>query len=258
MSGIEKIKHALSCLVLAALFILTIRVYFFVDSVGDTTRRVDTFITEDRLKNLENNLNTSAISAQMTANAYSEIAKSTTDVLSKKVGPMIDQSSRDLHRVMMSVDGRLQDLHRIDGLLLSLTDTSKGITQFLANTDQSINQELLPESANLVASLNEVAQGFGITTSELNTAIKMASEQANKSLDAVYTIVSDPKIQSMLTNVEATSASVASTMASVDAAAKQAPSIAASLEKIAATSSRYTKITLIANILATIARAFIP
>ena len=48
------------------------------------------------------------------------------------------------------------------------------------------------------------------------------------------------------------------TMAQIHEASKQAPKLAADLEKIAHESSKFARITLIANILGTLGRAFLP
>lgn len=149
-------------------------------------------------------------------------------------------------------------LDGLSGVETELRASAANLSLFVSNTDREVNQKLLPSITTLITSMTTLSMKFGVTVDELNSAIKMAAEQSNKSLDQIYRLISDPKIQSILTSTDITMQNVATTSASVDAAAKSAPGIAKSLEKIASTSSRYTKITLIANVIGTLAKAFLP
>jgi hypothetical protein len=86
----------------------------------------------------------------------------------------------------------------------------------------------------------------------------MAAGKIGLTLDAMYKLMSDPAWLASLKNIEALTTNAAAGSASVAEGLKQFPSIAASLEKIAKTSSRFTKITLTANVLAVLASAFLP
>lgn len=149
-------------------------------------------------------------------------------------------------------------LDGITGVESELRITAANLGVFVSNTDHEVNQKLLPSITTLITSMNVLSVKFGTTIDELNDAIKMAANQTNKSLDEVYKLISDPKVMSILTSVDKTMQNVATTSASIDAAAKSAPGIAQSLEKIAATSSRYQKIVLISGIISTLIKAFLP
>jgi hypothetical protein len=117
---------------------------------------------------------------------------------------------------------------------------------------------LLPSLTVLVGSFNALTEKTGLTIDEVRAAVKMAADKVGLTLDSMYALMANPAWLGTLNNVQATTASGAAIAANVAEATKQFPSIAASLEKIAKTSSRFTKITLTANVLAVLASAFLP
>jgi hypothetical protein len=150
----------------------------------------------------------------------------------------------------------MKDLDSVGALIRALTDNSRSLDAFIHHTDDEINKSLLPSTVALLDRL-------GLSVQDLDAAIKQATERGLLTLDDVHRLASDPNWQIILAQIAASSASLNDSMkhldgsmASVDAAMRQAPSIAASLEKIAKTSSRFTKITLTANIISIIVRAF--
>jgi len=87
---------------------------------------------------------------------------------------------------------------------------------------------------------------------------KAAAINTNKSLDQIYQLLARPEIIEILKHVDGTAINIEDMSKSAAEAMKQAPLIAKNIEKIASTTSKFTKITLITNILTTIARIFIP
>lgn len=219
--------------------------------------RVNSFLTVERLKNLENNLDTTALSGQMTANAYSEVARATVETLDNSVAPGINQIVNRVDSTMAAVE------RRVNALAPTQTAATKAISgghTLLVDFNTRLNSEqgLMAAATNLINNLTTTASKFNVTTDELNTAIRLASEKTNKSLDSLYTLIASDHWPKLIENLEGTSAEVRGMAANMNKASAKAPSIAESLEKIAKTSSRFTKITLISNIIATLARAFLP
>ncbi|HXU07790.1 MAG TPA: hypothetical protein VN743_02250 [Blastocatellia bacterium] len=150
-------------------------------------------------------------------------------------------------------DLRSNNLASLNRLTVSLDDTVR-------HTDLSLNSDngLLVAGTALVKSMTTLSDKFAITVGDLDGAIKDAAWKANKSLDAMYALIADPHIVGLLTNLDLASASTAKLMAEIAKAGESAPGIASSLEKIAKESSKFARITLIANILGTLGRAFLP
>lgn len=171
---------------------------------------------------------------------------------------VFNASGRYLNRfILPAFLGTVQTANRA----LATSDNAVArLDDLVRRSDVSLNdpQGLIPTATVLISSLNQVALKFEVTIGELSAAIKSASEKSGKSLDAIYALIADPKMQNILLHWDEMSASGAGILADVKMATEKAPSIAASLDSIAKTSSRYTKITLIANILSVLARAFLP
>lgn len=167
--------------------------------------------------------------------------------------------------VMRSINLRL--IPEFVALLKGLQGNSadaRALTAALADmvrhTDVSLNSStgLLPSMTTLVGSFNTLAEKTGLTIEEVNQAVKQASEKIGLSLDAMYKLMADPAWLKTLENIQTATAGAAETSGNVAKASKELPSIAASLEKIAKTSSRFSKITLVANLVAILASAFLP
>lgn len=151
-------------------------------------------------------------------------------------------------------------LRKLQGTTDQSTVTLASLERFIADLNKRTNGDdgLIVAATQLLDGINKVAARFEVTVEELSTAIKIAAEKSGKSLDAVYALIADPKMQEILLHWNEMSARGSEILADVKLAADRAPSIAASLDSIAKTSSKFTKITLISNVLATLARAFLP
>lgn len=145
----------------------------------------------------------------------------------------------------------VKTLDSLNAALGGLSQSTDSLNRLIIGLDRNVNSGLLPASTALITNLNETARRFGVTVEELNQAIKLSSQQLNVTLQAMQDIIGDPEWRAIIHNLNRISESAADSMA-------QAPSIAASLEKIARTSSKFSRITLIANIVSTLARAFLP
>lgn len=159
------------------------------------------------------------------------------------------------------------NLRSSDDLIRSLQENTASLNRLTINLDDRINGNagLLVASTDLVRSLTETSNKFGLSISTLDSVLRTVADKANMSLDEVYSLISSPEWKLALQGIAATSTNLASTSAKVDATTEQirlamlkAPSIAESLEKIAKTSSRYQRAVLITGIVSTLAKAFLP
>lgn len=154
-------------------------------------------------------------------------------------------------RINGAVDEFTARLHDLRQPTVELTRSASNLADFIAATDTSVNRDLLPPIAVLATKL-------GTTADETNAAIKMAADKAGVSLDEMNRRLADPRIDKLLDQMVATGQNVQETSAEIREAAKKAPTIATSLDKIARESSRLARVTLIANIIGTLGRAFLP
>ena len=170
-----------------------------------------------------------------------------------------------------------QTIPRVNKGLDALTGAAGELRGFIAATSLNVNGDktvekltgkpsgLLPTATatiagvgTLAANLATVASQAGVTVGELNTAVRAAALDVHKDLDAIYELIARPEIVELLRHVDGTAANVEKMSASAAEAMKRAPGIAESLEKIARTSSRFTKVTLIANVIGILAKALLP
>ncbi|HXG94157.1 MAG TPA: hypothetical protein VNN73_17570 [Blastocatellia bacterium] len=120
-------------------------------------------------------------------------------------------------------------------------------------------------TTRLVNNFTDIAVRFGLTADEMNEAIRQASEKTGMTIDEIYRRISDKRWDELTDRLLQTAAHVEETTGQITVVAENAatasgemPGIARSLEKIAKTSSKFTRITLVANIISTLARAFVP
>ena len=88
------------------------------------------------------------------------------------------------------------------------------------------------------------------------TTIGVVSAQINQAGRDIHAILADPALKSFLTESNAIAAHADGIAANLEESSRQIPLIAADLERIAATSSRYRKAILLSQILSVLARAF--
>ncbi|MCI0488937.1 MAG: hypothetical protein L0229_20285 [Blastocatellia bacterium] len=150
-----------------------------------------------------------------------------------------------------------RNLEGLEETQVDLRRAVSAIDQLVHNTDIAINKELLPE-------ITATARALNATVESVDKAIRVVTEKSSLTLDEIHALMSDPAWLGTLKNVEQSSAALAKTSESVSViaantakASGELPSIAANLERISTTTSRYTKISLLASIVATLVRAFI-
>jgi ABC-type transporter Mla subunit MlaD len=153
---------------------------------------------------------------------------------------------------MFNATGRLINrsvIPRINQNLDNLSESTASLNRLIANVDKSVNDEIAPELAGAIQSSDD-------SLKELSKMLSEASGRTNASLDDIHRILSDPAMTATLHELQSISEHVDGVAGEIEESSQQMPSIAASLEKIAKTSSKYQKFVLLSQILSAIGRTF--
>ncbi|MGA2261708.1 MAG: hypothetical protein ABSH28_09755 [Acidobacteriota bacterium] len=160
---------------------------------------------------------------------------------------VLNGTAKDINKILMP---RLRDtLDSLNSAVSSFDQSAQALTTLVRNTDRSLNEELLPNLA-------ETAKTLGVSVQAVTASVQSIAAKGGVSIDEINTLLADPQWLETLKSIAATTAHVDVIAGNLEAASRQAPSIAESVEKIAKTSSKYQKLLLLAQLLATIARAF--
>jgi len=116
-------------------------------------------------------------------------------------------------------------------------------------TDRSVNSGLLPESKRLLAGTTDAV-------ASAQKSVDAASGQILQAGNDIHAILADPALRSILAETNAIASHADGIASNLEDASKQMPLIAADLERIAATSSRYRRAILLSQILSAVMRAF--
>ncbi len=134
-------------------------------------------------------------------------------------------------------------------VLDNLSNATASLDRAIQATDKSVNAELLPESKRVLTGATDAIAATKNSAEAATTQIVQAGND-------IHSILSDPAIKSILAETTQIADHTDSVAANLEEASKQMPRIAADVERIAATSSRYRKAVLLSQILSALARAF--
>jgi hypothetical protein len=140
-------------------------------------------------------------------------------------------------------------LPRAMDVLDNLSNAAASLEKAIQSTDKSVNAELLPESKRLLSATSEAIAATKST-------VDGASNQIIRTGNDIHAILTDPALKSILAETQGIASHADGIAANIEESSKQMPLIAADLERIAATSSRYRKAILLSQILSALARAF--
>jgi hypothetical protein len=112
------------CLIVLAA--IGIRVYLI-------SARVDNFLTVDRLRNIENNLDTTAATSQQMVNEYAKIANTGTDSINRHLNPTIDRVGTSIESATLHLNRRVDDLQPLFTELTATTRTANNQVASLGN-----------------------------------------------------------------------------------------------------------------------------
>jgi hypothetical protein len=134
-------------------------------------------------------------------------------------------------------------------VLDNLSSAADSLNRAIQSTDKSVNADLLPESRRLFQTTSEA---ISATRSTINATSELIIQAGND----VHAILADPALKSILAETNAIASHADGIAGNLEDASRQTPLIAADLERIATTSSRYRKAILLSQILSALARAF--
>ncbi len=138
---------------------------------------------------------------------------------------------------------------RAMGVLDNISNVMASLDRAIQATDKSVNADLLPESRQLLSATSEAI-------SATKSTVEATSSQIVQAGSDIHSILADPSIKSIMAETNAIASHADGIAANLDGSSKQMPMIAADVERIAATSSRYRKAILLSQILSALARAF--
>jgi hypothetical protein len=134
-------------------------------------------------------------------------------------------------------------------VLDDLSNATVSLDRAIQATDLSVNGDLLPESKRLLAGTTDAVESARKSVDETSAQILQVGND-------IHAILADPALKSILSETNGIAAHADGIAGNLEDASKQMPLIAADLERIAATSSRYRKAILLSQILSALARAF--
>jgi hypothetical protein len=134
-------------------------------------------------------------------------------------------------------------------VLDNLSNATASLDRAIQSTDKSVNAELLPESQRLLQATSEAISATKHTVDEASAQIAQAGND-------IHAILADPALKSIIEQTNAIATHADGIAANAEESSKQMPLIAADVERISATTSRYRKAILLSQILSALARAF--
>jgi hypothetical protein len=133
----------------------------------------------------------------------------------------------------------------------ALHQNLKSSNLLITRTDASLNAQLLPEATKVLASLRATTDALKVDADAVMAELVVLAKQGQVSLEAVNKVLASPEWIATLKNIERSTRNIADATAEL-------PETAKSVEKILKTSAQWQKPILLAGLLATLARAFIP
>lgn len=153
---------------------------------------------------------------------------------------------------VFNATGRLvntQVIPRAMRTLDNLDASAASLNRMIAATDRSVNGQLLPE-------ITATARQTATAIENLDRSLQEASQRANASLDDIHRLAADPAWSASLQEFRTSLEHIDGVAANLEQTSRSMPTVAASIEKIAATSAKYRKAILWSQILSAIGRAF--
>jgi prefoldin subunit 5 len=192
-----------------------------------------------------------AIELRKTATAVSEYAQHQT----KQLMDPRNQKALDAGIQAPAVfngTGRLinrEVIPRAMDVLDNLSNATASLDRAIQTTDKSVNADLLPESRRL---LQTTSEAISVTKGTIDEASRQIAQTGSD----IHAILADPALKSIVARIDAIATHADGITANIEESSKQMPLIAADIERIAATSSRYRKAILLSQIMSALARAF--
>ncbi len=236
----KRVNDALKAVLLVVAIFTVAEMGLFLDGARRSAREASALIadarravaeTDRRLDGTFRNLNAILVQAGLVAARVEDLSRNVEAAAAKQA----DYWEAVQTRTIVSLD--------------RLNASADALAALLANTDRSLNVELIPRIAS-------VADEAGTAVRHLDMSVREASERANSSLEDIHLLLADPAWKATLEEIRDTAAHVDGVSAQLEEASRSMPGIAKSLERISRTASRWRKALLVSQILSTVGWAF--
>ena len=229
----QKIKYCMLIAMMAVACFVGIELGIAIKHVGDAAAETRDLVlaTNKKLDGTFRNLNAILIQVGLVASR-------------------VEDASRDLRTVAQAQNKYWSDISKSTATLMEKANITldnvnviaTSLNTFIDNTDNQVNNKLLPDVELVVLQSKESLTG-------MTDSVRMVSLDSKKVMDDLHVILADPNWQRSIRNMSDTSSSISE-------AATQLPSVARSMEKIAKTSSKWQKIQIPISILSLVWRTF--
>jgi hypothetical protein len=128
--------------------------------------------------------------------------------------------------------------------------------RLIANSDQRINNELLPSITHVSMNLALLAEKFAVDQQRLTLELAAMVKQGTLSLEALAKTLDSDRLTTILANVDSASKHFDGASANIEATTAQMPELAGRVNRILKTTGQFQKPLLVAQLVATLARIF--
>ncbi len=212
---------------------------FQVQSIGKQTSAALTQITQ---------------TAKQTKLAAFEIQAASKAARSEWESPEYARARLQTLRLGDSAQVALAQLNR--DILPALTQTTEQARQLIANSDQRINAELLPQLTSSTRALADLAVAFKTDEQQIAVELVKSIQAGQASITQVNRLLESENIPGILANLNRTTGELASTSENIQRMSAQWPEMASEINKILKTGRQWQRPVMIAGLLAQLARIF--
>ena len=233
---VNKVKDVLVCVLIACLVGISVQVFMVV-------RKADKILSD--AKNVGN-----SIQATMDDVDATVILARTTMV---NVGLLIGRLEQTSEKWEATANKEAAYWKTLQAKSLETVDnlnaTADSLRGLLSGTDKQLNGEVLPALAESIEKIGQSAEN-------MTSKIGDVADKSGKNLDDLHSILASPEWKEILKSINGSAESLDASMREFNEAAKEAPSVAQSVEKMAKTSNKYHKALILAQIASLLGRIF--
>jgi len=141
-------------------------------------------------------------------------------------------------------------------VLPALVKTTNQAQLLIGNTDQSINNDLLPQITRTSRNLADLAAAFQADEQQIAAELVKTIKSGQATTDQVNALLKSDQIPSILANLNTSSGELAKTSANVAAMTDRWPEMATEINRILKTGRQWQRPVMLAGLLAQLARIF--
>jgi hypothetical protein len=138
---------------------------------------------------------------------------------------------------------------RVNKTLDSLTESLNSLNVMVKDTNIAVNTKLLPQ-------MTETIKVYGVTAEKLNEAIFKISKETSLTIQEIRAIIASDEWKKILENISSVTEHMDGISENIEETTDKMPSMAALVEKMMKTTSKYQKALILSQIFSFILRAF--